>query len=63
VYLVGVLKFYAQMASREGMSSYWCMWCTLHPSEWRTIQETPESVPEDDKDYGILTSTMNHLKK
>jgi len=33
VYLVGDLKFYAQMAGREGMSSYWCMWCTLHPSE------------------------------
>ena len=43
------MKFYAQMAGREGMSSYWCMWCTLHPSEWRTFQEIPVSVPEEDK--------------
>jgi len=33
VFLVGYLKFYAQMAGREGMSSKWCMWCTLHLSE------------------------------
>ncbi len=32
-YLVGDLKFYAQMSGREDMSSYWCMWCMLHPSE------------------------------
>jgi hypothetical protein len=46
VYLLGELKFYAQIAGREGMSSYWCMWCTLHRSKWRTFQESPGCVPE-----------------
>jgi hypothetical protein len=44
VFLVGDLKFYAQMA---GMSSYWCMWCTLHPSEWKTYKENQASIPEE----------------
>ncbi len=34
LFLVGNLKFYTQMSGREGMSSYWCMLCQLHPSEW-----------------------------
>jgi hypothetical protein len=37
VYLVGDLKFNAQMSGKQDMSSYWCMWCMLHPSEWRTF--------------------------
>ncbi len=49
LYLVGDLKFYAQMSGREGMSSYWCMWCQLHPSEWRTFQKNSSAVPEEEK--------------
>ncbi len=49
LYLVGNLKFYAQMSGREGMSSYWYMWCQLHPSEWQTFQDNPLAVPEEEK--------------
>jgi len=49
VYLVGDLKFYAQMAGREGMSSYWCIWCALHPSEWRSFRDNPDAVSEEDR--------------
>jgi hypothetical protein len=53
------------MAGREGMSSYWCMWCTLHPSEWRTFQENPASVPEEDKrlwTIGLHNQTLEKIK-
>jgi len=39
VYLAGDLKFYAQMSGREDMSSFWCMWCVLHPNSWKTFHE------------------------
>jgi len=31
------------------MSSYWCMWCQLHPSQWRTFMENSSAVPEEKK--------------
>jgi hypothetical protein len=49
LYLVGVLNFYAQMSGREGMSSYWCMWCQFHPSEWRTFHENCSEVPSEEE--------------
>lgn len=49
VFLVGDLKFYAQMGGREGMSSYWCIWCTLHPSEWKNYKENQGSIAEEDQ--------------
>jgi hypothetical protein len=52
VYLVGDLKFYSQMSGREDMSSYWCMWCMLHPSEWRTFCDNCDSNPDEEKKYG-----------
>jgi hypothetical protein len=63
VYLVGDLKIYAQMASREGMSSYWSMWCTLHPSEWRTFQENPGCVPEEEKRLWTIDLHNETLEK
>jgi hypothetical protein len=63
VYLVGDLKFYAQIAGREGMSSYWCMWCILHPSEWRTFRESPASVPEEDWRLSSIELHNETLKK
>jgi len=45
------------------MSSYWCMWCTLHPSEWRTSQEIPVSVPEEDKRLWTIDIHNQALEK
>jgi hypothetical protein len=49
LYLVGDLKFYTQMSGREDMSSFWCMWCMLHPSELRSFGDNPDSVPNEEK--------------
>jgi hypothetical protein len=46
VYLVGDLKFYAQMSAREDISSALCMWCMLHSSEWKTFGENKDSILE-----------------
>jgi len=40
------------MSGREDMSSYWCMWCMLHPSEWRTFCDNCDSNPDEEKKYG-----------
>jgi hypothetical protein len=43
--VVGDLKFYAQILGRENMSSFWCMWCSKHPSEWSNSHPTsPEQL-------------------
>ena len=63
VYLVGDLKFYAQMSGREDMSSAWCMWCMLHPSEWRTFGENKDSIPEEEKQQWTVELHYNHLNK
>ncbi len=63
MYLVGDLKFYAQMAGREGMSSYWCMWCILHPSEWRTFRENQASVEEEDRRLWTIELHNETLEK
>jgi hypothetical protein len=63
LYLVGDLKFYAQMSGREGMSSYWCMWCQLHPSEWRSFQENSSAVPEDKKKLWTVELNKEALEK
>ncbi len=52
VYLVGDLKFFVQMSGRDGMSSYWCMWCLLRPTEWRTFAENKDAVPEKGNNVG-----------
>ena len=31
--VVGDLKFYAQIFGHDNMSSFWCMWCSKHPSK------------------------------
>ncbi len=49
VYLAGDLKFYAKMSGREDMSSFWCMWCKLHPSTWKTFHETKDVVTDEEK--------------
>jgi hypothetical protein len=61
VYLVGDLKFYAQMSGRKVMSSYWCMWCMLHPSEWRTFCDNGDSFPDEEKNYGHWSYTTSIL--
>ncbi len=61
LFLVGDLKFYAQMSGREDMSSYWCMWCMLHPSEWRSFGESSDSVPEKEKQIWTVDLHNKHL--
>ena len=48
--LVGDLKFYAQMSGRDGMSSSWCMWCQLHPSEWKKFFERNGDIPAEEQE-------------
>ena len=43
--IVGDLKYYAQLLGRENMSSYWCMWCNLHPQEWSKSGKNIPAVP------------------
>ncbi len=45
VLIVGDLKYYAQLLGRENMSSYWCMWCNLHPQEWSKSGKNIPAVP------------------
>jgi hypothetical protein len=35
LFVVGDLKFYAQMLGRTNMSGSWCMWCLMAPHEWK----------------------------
>ncbi len=63
LFLVGNLKFYTQMSGREGMSSYWCMLCQLHPSEWRTVQDNPSAVPEEEKKMWTVALHKEMLEK
>ncbi len=42
VYVVGDLKFYAQMLGCTNMSGNWCMWCLMSPHEWKLpLNEVP----------------------
>jgi hypothetical protein len=47
IVVVGDLKFYAQLLGTENMSSSWCMWCTLHPSEWKHHPLPPSDLQKD----------------
>jgi hypothetical protein len=38
MFMVGDLKFHAQMLGRNNMSTSWCMWCQLVPHEWKIQQ-------------------------
>jgi len=37
LFINGDLKFFAQILGRDGMSTSWCMWCRVHPSEWKGL--------------------------
>ena len=43
------------------MSSYWCMWCMLHPSEWRTFCDNCDSIPDEEKQLWTLDLHYKHL--
>jgi hypothetical protein len=51
------------MSGREGMSSYWFMWCQLHPSEWQTFQENSSAVLEEEKKLWTLELHKEALEK
>jgi len=65
IYLVGDLKFYAQMSGRDGMSSYWCMWCQLHPLQWRNFMDNSSAVPEEEKkiwSLDLMNETLQRIR-
>jgi hypothetical protein len=37
-FIVGDLKFYAQMLGRENMTGSWCMWCKMSRKELKSLQ-------------------------
>jgi hypothetical protein len=37
------MNFFAQMLGREGMST-WCMYCQVHPNDWKGLQSVPEDA-------------------
>jgi hypothetical protein len=63
IYLAGDLKFYAQMSGQEGMSSYLCMWCQLHPSQWQTFMESSSAVLEEEKKMWSVDLYKETLQK
>jgi hypothetical protein len=52
------------MSGREDMSSYWCMWCMLHSSEWRTFCDNCDSIPDEEKnmDTGATIRYLAHIQ-
>jgi hypothetical protein len=38
LFINGGLKFFAQILGRDGMSTSWCMWCQVHPSDWKGLK-------------------------
>jgi hypothetical protein len=41
LFVVGDLKFYAQMLGRDNMSGSWCMWCQMAPNQWNREDGVP----------------------
>jgi hypothetical protein len=41
LFINGDLKYFAQMLGCEGMSTSWCMWCQIHPSQWKGLVSVP----------------------
>jgi hypothetical protein len=63
VYLAGDLKFYAQMSGREDMSSFWCLWCKLHPNTWKTFNNSKDAVPDEEKQLWTVALHDEMLQK
>ncbi len=45
------------------MSSYWCMWCQLHLSEWQTFQDNSSAVAEEEKMMWTVALHKETLEK
>ena len=52
LFVVGDLKFYAQMLGRDNMSGSWCMWCRMAPSQWNKEDGIPL---QDEEEWTIET--------
>jgi hypothetical protein len=35
LFINGDIKYFAQLLGHDWMSSFWCMWCQSHPSNWK----------------------------
>lgn len=58
LFIVGDLKFYAQMQGRENMAGSWCMWCKMSPLEWKM---DPAEVPPAHREAWTL-DRLKHAK-
>ena len=63
VYLAGDLKFYAQISGRDDMSSFWGMWCKLHPNTWKTFNDSKDAVPDEEKPLWTVALHDEMLQK
>ena len=52
LFVVGDLKFYAQMLGRDNMSGSWCMWCRMAPTQWNKEDGIPL---QDEEEWTIET--------
>jgi len=64
LFINGDMKYFAQMLGREGMSTSWCMYCQVHPKDWKGLH----SVPADElwdiaKQQQFLVEIQNGRKK
>jgi hypothetical protein len=51
------------MSGREDMSSFWCIWCVLHPNTWKTFHENKDAVPEEEKQMWRVALHVEMLQK
>jgi hypothetical protein len=59
----GVLKIFAQVLGRNGMSSSWCMWCKKHPSEWRSLYQERNEMNIEVQDLWTIQEQLGYIEK
>jgi hypothetical protein len=59
LYIIGDMKYFAQMLGREGMSTSWCMYCQTHPKDWKGLQSIPDDVSWDIASKGKFLQEIN----
>jgi hypothetical protein len=43
LFINGDLKYFAQMLGQDGMSTSWCMYCKVHPKDWKGLISVPHN--------------------
>jgi hypothetical protein len=60
MFMVGDLKFHAQMLGRNNMSTSWCMWCQLAPHEWKILQLERDAAARQRETLWTIDSLKAH---